>query len=105
MVICREVAMEIIGEDTLKAYARKHQNARSSLARWLKITKAANWKNFQEVKATFAATDYIPQSQYCFDIGGNNFRLITAISFQLNTVTILELMTHAEYDKKNLNTR
>jgi mRNA interferase HigB len=97
--------MEVIGEDNLKEYARKHQNARSPIARWLTLTKAADWKNFQDVKASFPATDYIPQNQYCFDIGGNNYRLMTAISFQLSTVTIIDFMTHAEYDKKSLGTR
>lgn len=97
--------MDVIGEDRLKGVAKKHQNARTALARWLKLTKAATWNNFQDVRSTFPATDYIPQNQYCFDIGGNSYRLITAISFQLSTVVILDFMTHAEYDKKKLNTR
>jgi mRNA interferase HigB len=97
--------MEVVGEDNLRKYARKHPNARSALARWLKLTKAASWKNFQDVKATFPATDYIPQNQYCFDIGGNNYRLMTVISFQLNLVTILDFMTHAGYNKQKLSTR
>jgi mRNA interferase HigB len=97
--------MEVIGEDSLKAYSKKYQNSRSSLSRWLKLTKSASWKTLQDVKETFPATDYIRQNQYCFDIGGNNYRLLTAISFQLSTVTILEVMTHAEYDKKSLETR
>jgi mRNA interferase HigB len=97
--------MEVIGEDRLKEFARKHQNARSALARWLKLTKAANWNSFRDVKASFPATDYIPKNQYCFDIGGNNYRLITAISFQLSTITILSFMTHAEYDKRKLSTQ
>lgn len=97
--------MEVVGEDNLKEYAKRHQDARSSLARWLKITRGTGWKNFQDVKATFPATDYIPHNQYCFDIGGNNYRLMTAISFQLGTVTILDFMTHAEYSKRKLKTR
>lgn len=95
----------MIGEDVLMEFAKKHQNARSAITRWQGLTKAATWKNLQDVKATFPATDYIPQNQYCFDIGGNNYRLVTAISFQLSTVTILGFMTHAEYDKKKLSSR
>jgi mRNA interferase HigB len=92
--------MEVIGEDNLQDYARKHPNARSSLARWLKLVKEANWSTFQDVKATFPACDYTPQHQYCFDIGGNNYQLIATISFQLGTITILSLMTHVEYSKR-----
>lgn len=97
--------MDVVGEDNLKRFARKYQNARPSLDRWLKLTKAADWKSLRDVKATFPATDYIPQNQYCFDIGGNNYRLLTAISFQLGVVTVMEFLTHAEYSKRKLNTR
>jgi mRNA interferase HigB len=97
--------VEVIGEDCLKEYAKKHQDARAALSRWLKLTKEASWNNFQDVKDTFPATDYIPQNQYCFDIGGNNYRLMAAISFQLSAVTILEFMIHARYDKKKLKRR
>ncbi len=97
--------MDLVGEDNLKQFAKKYPNARPGLDRWLKITKAAQWKSLQDLKATFPATDYIPQNQYCFGIGGNNYRLLTAISFQLGVVTVLDFMTHAEYDKKKLNTR
>ena len=97
--------MDLIGEDYLQEYAKKHPNALSSLARWLRLTEGASWKTFQDVKTSFPATDYIPQNQYCFDIGGNKYRLMTAISFQLGTVTILNCMTHAEYGKKKLGLR
>jgi mRNA interferase HigB len=98
--------MEVVGEKNLRGFAIKHQNARPALARWLRLTRAATWKSIEDVKQTFPATDYIPHNRYCcFDIGGNNYRLITAISFQLATVTILDFMTHAEYSKKNLSTR
>ena len=97
--------MDLVGEDSLKKFAKKFQNARPGLDRWLMLTKVAQWKSFQDVKATFPATDYIPQNQYCFDIGGNNYRLLTAISFQLGVVTVVDFMTHAEYDKRKLKTR
>ena len=38
---------------------------------------------------------------HCFDVGGNNLRVITAIhhSKQHSTIYVLEIMTHAEYSK------
>ena len=97
--------MKVVGEDSLKDYAKLHYNATAPIARWLKITKAANWKNLHDVKNHFPSVDYIPQNQYCFNIGGNNSRLISVISFQLGVVTILDIMTHAEYTKKKLRSR
>lgn len=105
MLLSIRFEVDLVGEDSLKKFAKKYQIARPALDRWLKLTKAAEWKSFQDVKATFPATDYIPQNQYCFDIGGNNYRLLTSISFQLGVVTIQDFMTHAEYSKRKLNSR
>jgi mRNA interferase HigB len=93
--------MKVIGEDSLMEFAEKHPNARSALVRWLSFTRIEVWKDFAAVKRTFPTTDYITNGLCCFDIGGNNYRLIALISFQLNTVTILNLMTHAQYNKWN----
>ncbi len=97
--------MDLIGTDVLEKFAKRHPKVRPALDRWVSLTKVADWQSLQDVKTTFPATDYIPQNQYCFNIGGNNYRLLTAISFQLGTVTVLDLMTHADYDKKSLKTR
>lgn len=45
--------MDLVGEDSLKQFAKKYSNARPALDRWLKLTKAAQWKSFQDVKTTF----------------------------------------------------
>src|SRR5437773_1894123 len=34
-----------------------------------------------------------------FDVGGNNYRLIVTIAYKAQAVTVLEVMTHAEYSK------
>jgi mRNA interferase HigB len=36
----------------------------------------------------------------CFNIGGNNFRLLTLISYERQQVHVHELMTHEQYTKK-----
>lgn len=97
--------VDVIGKDILVKFGKKHANARPALDRWLELTESADWKTFEDVKATFPATDYIPKNQYCFDIGGNNYRILAAISFVIGSVTVLEYMTHSEYDKKNLKKR
>jgi mRNA interferase HigB len=35
----------------------------------------------------------------CFNIRGNDYRLITAIHYNLGKVFVLRFMTHAKYDK------
>lgn len=90
--------MEIINESELHSFARKHSNARKSLANWAAITKAATWKSFAEVRKTFRSADYVKE-QVVFDVGGNNYRLIGSIDYSAQRIYVLEVMTHAEYDR------
>jgi mRNA interferase HigB len=92
--------MEIINESELHSFAKKHSNARKPLANWIDVTKAAVWKSFPEVRETFRSADYI-KDQVVFDIGGNNYRLISSIDYLIQRVYVLEMMTHAEYDRWN----
>ena len=45
--------MELVGEDSLKQFAKKFSSARPGLDRWLKLTKAAQWKTFQDVSLSW----------------------------------------------------
>lgn len=94
--------MEISGKHILMKGAKAYPAARSVIQRWVRITEAAKWSNFLDVKAQFPAVDYIPSNTFCFDIGGNSYRLLTAISFKLGTVQVLEFLTNADYDKRRL---
>lgn len=90
--------MEIINESELHSFARKHSNARKPLSNWIDTTKSAAWKSFAEVRETFRSADYV-KDQVVFDIGGNNYRIISSIDYQAQRLYILEAMTHAEYDR------
>jgi mRNA interferase HigB len=90
--------MELIDYELVEKFAKKHARARSSLTLWRDATLKATWKNFDDVKKTFRATD-IYGDCVIFDIGGNNYRLIAKIEYGDEQVSINEVMTHAEYDK------
>jgi mRNA interferase HigB len=38
---------------------------------------------------------------YVFDIGGNNFRIVAMIHFNIRTLYIRAILTHKEYDFLN----
>jgi mRNA-degrading endonuclease HigB of HigAB toxin-antitoxin module len=86
--------MHIVGKELAQAQAfmLKHSTA---LSRWIAIAEAATWNNLEDVKQSWSV-DYLPVKKYCFDIGGNNFRLICQIIFLAQSVQILEVMTHAD---------
>src|SRR4051812_6816677 len=90
--------LEIINESELHSFAKKHSNARRPLANWIEVTKLAFWNSFAEVRETFRSADYV-NNQVVFDIGGNNYRLISSIDYVAQRVYVLEMMTHAEDDR------
>jgi mRNA interferase HigB len=70
---------------------------------WFKITRKAYWQNFQDAKATFGQTDVATfdtgRTATIFDIGGNKYRIVTHIDYTRQTVLIVAVMDHKEYDK------
>jgi len=71
------------------------------MARWIVLTADAEWRSITEVRETFPTADAVKATELtCFNIGGNSYRLLTVISYRGQTVTIVELLTHAQYDKK-----
>jgi mRNA interferase HigB len=82
--------------EALQKFARKHARSRSSLDAWYQVTTLARWRNFDDVKKTFGATD-IYHDCVIFDIAGNRYRLIAIIRYDLEQVDIEAILTHAEY--------
>ena len=61
--------------------------------------KAAQWRNLEDIRKVYPATDMIAPIAI-FNIKGNHYRLIVRAEFQPpRRVYIKELLTHAEYDK------
>ena len=93
--------MVIITKGIIHAFGDKHPTASAPLNDWYEKTKLSSWKNLAAVKQTFNAVDPIGNDRYVFDIGGNNFRMIAMIHFNIRTLYIRAILTHKEYDHLN----
>ncbi len=93
--------MVVISKAILKEFAEKNPDADIALNKWYSETKAADWRNFSELKRTFNTADSVSNDRYVFDIKGNQYRLIALIIFRKRTVFILFIGSHKEYDKVN----
>ena len=91
--------MVILSKSILKQFSEKRPEAETALSKWYDDTKAADWKNFPEVKKTFNTVDAVGNDRYVFDIKGNHYRLVALIIFKVRTVFILFVGTHKEYDR------
>jgi mRNA interferase HigB len=90
--------VEIINVSELHHFTFKHAKARRAFSNWLDVTLAADWNSFADVRETFRSADYV-KNVVVFDVGGNNYRLICSIDYWSKRVSILEVLTHSEYDR------
>ncbi len=91
--------MRIITYKRIQEFVLQHADAETPLNYWYYTTKSSGWKNLSDIKNTFNATDYVGNNRYVFNIKGNDYRLISIISFNAQKVYIRFIGTHAEYDK------
>jgi mRNA interferase HigB len=92
--------MHIITPAKLREFWEKHPNAEASLRLWNKRIKKGQLQNFDELRQTFPSADQVGNLTV-FNIGGNNYRLISFIDYRYQKVFIRHVLTHAEYDKED----
>ena len=90
--------MRIIAESRLKRLAEVQGDCLEQIATWIRIVRAAHWRNLVDVRATYPHPDSVDELTV-FNIKGNDYRLIVGIDYQWERVYIKHLLTHAEYDK------
>jgi mRNA interferase HigB len=56
--------------------------ARKLFPAWLEDTEEARWHNTMEVKARHPRADFLPGNRVIFDLGGNNYRIVTEIDYE-----------------------
>ena len=90
--------MNVISKRTLFEKASKYPNATVAIQDWFDAARAAEWRNLEEVRRTYPATDMVGVLAV-FNIKGNHYRLIVRMAFPYRRVYIKEFLTHAEYTK------
>lgn len=96
--------MVIISKTILRDFGLLHSDSIEALNAWYKITKEQDWSNLAEIKNTFNTVDYVGNEHYVFNIKGNRYRLIVMIHFNIRTIYIRFIGTHADYDKIDAST-
>ena len=93
--------MLIQGLAGLEGFLKKHAAARTPMVRWVAVAEAASWRSIIDVRETLPTADAIKGTNFtCFNIGGNNFRLLAIVSYQRQEIFVQELMAHPEYSRK-----
>lgn len=91
--------MVIISKTQLNEFGKNHADSADALNEWYETVKQADWGKMVDLKQTFNSVDYVGNDRYVFNIKGNNYRLVAMIFFNIRTVFVRFIGTHAEYDK------
>jgi mRNA interferase HigB len=96
--------MWIIKPRRVTEFIGTYPTALGGLEHWLRVATAAKWRNLVDVRKTFPHADEVKvksgRTVVVFNIKKNDFRLITAIHYNIGKVFVLMFLTHAEYDKE-----
>jgi mRNA interferase HigB len=90
--------VRILGGRKLLEFANRFSSAKIPLRSWENAARAGCWKNPAELRRTFGSVSFL-EGRTVFNIGGNNFRLISVIDYRLQTVLVTHVLTHKDYDK------
>ncbi len=102
--------MIIIGADVVENYFadraghRGIKAARSQYDAWLDIVTRAEWRNPEDVKASYPKASILKAGRVVFDIKGNDYRLMARVQYQASVLAIRFFGTHAEYDEIDAET-
>ena len=99
--------MHIVTEKHLNRAIEEFPDAAKQILAWHKITKAARWRNFIEVRQVFKDADDV-EGYVVFNMLRNRYRLVTIIHYSRvresriteGHIYIRSFLTHKQYDKR-----
>ena len=89
--------MHVIAKKALAEFWGRHREAKGPLAAWYKLMRGADCADLTSLRRTFGSADYVAPYTI-FDVGGNKYRIVTAIHYNRRKVYIRHVFTHADYD-------
>jgi len=91
--------MVIITKSKLYQYVELNPQIKEPINDWYEKVNSSDWSCLADIKNDFNNIDFVGNDRYVFNIKGNKFRLIVMIHFDIRTIYIRFIGSHAEYDK------
>ena len=89
--------MHVISYKRIRQFLTVHKDAEIPLRAWYTTVKKASWQNLADLQQVYPSADLVGR-YIVFNIKGNKYRLIARVVFRSQTVFVLAVMTHEEYD-------
>ncbi len=93
--------MHVLSRRVLREFWNEpaHRDAEEPLKAWHATVEASTWRTFADVKAAYRSADAVGDDRIVFNIGGNKYRLVAAVSYERGIVYVKFVGTHADYDR------
>ncbi len=95
--------MRVIAKKILRDFWTKHSDCEQQLKAWYQEADKGTWKTLNELKLDYPNASILEGNRVCFNIRGNNYRLIVKINFPYQMMWIRFIGTHSEYDRIDAN--
>src|SRR5262245_28561259 len=93
----------VISVKRLREFWRRHPDAEQPLRLWYRTALKASWRRMEDVRAAYPHADAVVvasgRTVTVFNVGGNKYRLVVDILYQVEVIYVCVVMTHAEYSK------
>jgi mRNA interferase HigB len=92
--------MRVISRKRLKEFEERFPDAAGPLDDWYRMLKQKSYGDSHEVRRDFGSASFLGGGRTVFNIGGNKYRLVVEMRYDLSIVFIQKVLTHAEYDER-----
>ena len=93
--------VRIIARKTLKTFWEKsaYRDSEQPLRAWFAEAKKARWRTPQHVRAQYRSASVVGNGRVVFNIGGNKYRLVVAVRYDIGVLFVRFIGTHQQYDQ------
>ena len=91
----------MIAPKTLKTFWEQdgYGDAEGPLKSWLQEARTAKWNRWEDIKARYRSANWVGNNRVVFNIGGNKYRLLVRVNFPSQTLFVVFIGTHHDYDE------
>ena len=90
--------MNVISYRRIREFIETHPDAGVSLNAWYMAARGSRWQNLADVQRRYLHADLVGRYTV-FNVSNNKYRLITWIVYRSQTVFVVGVYTHGEYDR------
>jgi mRNA interferase HigB len=90
--------MRVIAVSTLRTFWGRYPDAEQPLKAWYEEATKASWAKPADIKEQYRNASILKNRRAVFNIKGNDYRLVVAISYKLQIIYVKFIGTHKQYD-------